>query len=224
MPSPHELFLEDYEYYDALGRDPLQQNNIWFISDPTEQVERLKEVLQEYPNQKQRRQMLFTAASRGDEAIVRSLVETGLRVHPNLHEGQDGEREGQDREREGQDREREGQDGEREGEKSEDGEDIPDKGRSIGRTNTRRGKERQAGCVDFLLKDIDVDFRDDLGRTPLIAAAMGGDTDTIKYLLGQGADPTARSDGKSELAKKYLEEFASADALETVAAERNVEA
>lgn len=25
-PSPHVLFLDDYEYYDALGRDPLQQN------------------------------------------------------------------------------------------------------------------------------------------------------------------------------------------------------
>ena len=24
VPLPHVLFLDDYEYYDALGRDPLQ--------------------------------------------------------------------------------------------------------------------------------------------------------------------------------------------------------
>ena len=79
-------------------------------------------------------------------------------------------------------------------------------------------------CLKFLLENINVDIRDDLGRTPLIAAAQGGDTDTIKYLLGQGADPTARSDSNSELAKEYMGEHAGANALEIVAAQRKIEA
>ncbi|MCJ1318336.1 hypothetical protein MMC15_003664 [Xylographa vitiligo] len=203
MPSPHVLFLDDYEYCNALGRDPLQQNSIWSISDPTEQVAKLKEVLQEYQKQKHRRQLLFKAASRGDEAIVRFLVGTGLKVHPDIQEGQNEEREG---------------------EKSEDEEGIPDKDDPWVvpiHVAATRGK---LGCLKFLLENIDVDIRDDLGRIPLIAAAQGGDTDTIKYLLGQGADPTARSDSNSELPKEYMGEHAGADALEIVAAQRKIEA
>ncbi|MCJ1434858.1 hypothetical protein MMC27_004228 [Xylographa pallens] len=203
MPSPHIRSLDDYEYYDALGRDPLQQNNIWSISDPTEQIEKLKELLQEYPKQKHRRNMLFKAASRGDEAIVRCLVETGLRVHPDVSKGQNEEREG---------------------EKSEDEESIPDKDDPSVAPLHAAAVKGNLGCVKILLTDLDVDVRDEFGRTPLIAAAQGGDTDTIKYLLGQGADPTVRSDAESELTKEYMGPYAGADALEEAAAKCHVEA
>ena len=203
QPSPHVLFLDDYEYYDALGRDPLQQNYIWSISDPSEQVERLKELLQEYPKQKHRRQMLLEAASRGNEAIVRLLVETGLKVHPDIREGQNEDRES---------------------ENSEDEGSIPDKDDPSVAPLHIAASNGKLGCVKILLGDMDVNIRDEFGRTPLIAAACSCDTDTIKYLLEQGADPTARSDAKSELTKEYMGQYAGADALEIAAAYPNVQA
>lgn len=204
MPSPHIRFLDDYEYYDALGRDPLQQNNIWSVSDPTEQVEKLKEVLQEYPKQKHRRQMLFKAAIRGDEAIVRFLVETGLKIHPDIRRAQNEEREGYDSGDEGI---------------------IPDKDDPSVAPLHVAAMNGKLGCVKILLDgDVEVDTRDEFGRTPLIAAAHGGDIDTMKYLLEQGADPTARSDVESELTKKCMGQYAGADALEIAANLGNFEA
>ncbi|MCJ1378243.1 hypothetical protein MMC17_001340 [Xylographa soralifera] len=203
MPSPHILTLDDYEYYDALGRDPLQQNNIWSISDPTERVQQLKKMLPEYPKQMHRRQMLFKAASRGDEAIVRFLVETGLKVHPDVGDGQNEEGDGENGKDEGS---------------------IPDKDDPSVAPLHVAALKGKLGCVKILLGNMDVDVRDEFGRTPLIAAARGCDTDTIRYLLGQGADPTARSDAESELTREYMGQYAGADALEIAAAQRNVEA
>ncbi|MCJ1288246.1 hypothetical protein MMC26_007601 [Xylographa opegraphella] len=203
MPSPHILYLDDYEYYDALGRDPLQQNNVWSISDPSEQVGRLEEILQEYPKQKHRRQMLFKAASRGDEAIVRFLVETGLKVHPVIGNGPS-EEEG--------------------GATSEDEGSIPDKDDpSVAPLHTAAQNGR-LDCVKILLRDVNVNVRDEIGRTPLIAAAQGANTDTVKYLLENGADPTVHMDAKSEDLKNSIGEYAGADALEIAAVQRNIEA
>ncbi|MCJ1293470.1 hypothetical protein MMC34_005025 [Xylographa carneopallida] len=205
MPSPHLLSMEDYEYYDALGRDPLQQKNVWSISDPSERVERLKEVLQEYPKQVHRRNILFKAASRGDEAIVRCLVETGLKVHPDIRNGPDDDKEGED---------------------SEDETSILDKDDPTAVPLHVAATKGKLGCVKILLElgKVDVNIRDELGRTPLIAAAQGGDTDTVQYLLGQGADPTARTDANNELTKEYMTEYAGADALEIAAAQCNIAA
>ena len=227
MPSRHIRQMDDYEYYDGLGRDPLQQNNIWSISDPTEQVEKLKELLQEYPKQRHRRQMLLKAALRGDEAIVRCLVDTGLKVHPDVSKGQNEEREGEKSEGEKSEDEKsedeKSEDEKSEDQKSEDEESISDKDDLSVAPLHAAAVNGNLGCVKLLLPDLDIDVCDEFGRTPLIAATQGGDTDTIKYLLGQGADPTARSDAKSKLTQEYLGEYAGADALEGAAAMCNVE-
>ena len=209
-PSPHTRFLDDYEYYDALGRDPLQQNDIWSITDPTEQVDKLKELLDEYPKQKHRRQILFKAAVRGNESIVRCLVETGLKVHPDIPSGKTEESKGDDDE----DKE------------SEHEESIPDRDDPTAAPLHTAANRGHLGCVKILLEEghVEVDILDEFTRTPLIAAAGSADTETVRYLLGQGADPTARLDAENELTREYFTEFAGANALEIAAANGNIEA
>jgi hypothetical protein len=91
MSSKHAHWLDDYEYYDQLGRDPLQVRRIWGISDPLVRVEKVKEVLEEYPKQMHRRKILLKAVTRGDEDIVRCLVETGMKIHPDLQKAKEDE-------------------------------------------------------------------------------------------------------------------------------------
>lgn len=205
-PSPHAIWLDDYEYYDQLGRDPLQQNKIWGISDPVERVEKLKELLEEYPKQRHRHKILFKAACRGDDAIVRCLVDTGVKVHPDIPEAQEEEKDDDN------------DDG------AEDG-SLPDKDDPTAPPVHVAAIGGKLECVKiFIESGVEVDVRDEFGRTPLIAAADGGDLETIRYLLGQGADPTARANGESDLTKEYMGEFAGADPLEIVAKHGNVEA
>ncbi|KAI8633923.1 ankyrin repeat-containing domain protein [Xylariaceae sp. FL1651] len=163
-------------YYDQLGRDPLQQAKIWFITNSDERVEKLQEVLKRYPKQKHRREMLLTGAARSDEAIVQCLVKTGLRVHPDISKAQ----------------------------QEEDAEDgsIPDKD-------------------DPFSRKVDVNARDDIGRTPLIAAASK--PEVIRYLLAQGTDPTARTDANTDLSKKILSQIAGSNVLELAAGYGNIE-
>ena len=216
MPSPHFIWLEDYEYYDQLGRDPLQQHKIWSVSDSTERVEKLKKVLEEYPKQKHRRMILNKAARRGDEAIVRFFVETGLKLHPDIEKVRAEEEEAKKKKEEK---------GEDEEEEEETPESIPDKDDpSVTPINTAAYKGN-LGCVRILIEEgkLDVETCDEFGRTPLIAAANGGETETIKYLLGQGANPTARMDKDTEIVENYFGEYAGSDALEQVAARRSVE-
>ena len=207
MPSPHILFLEGGGYYDALGRDPLQQYQVWPITDPTERVEKLEEILAEWPKQKDRRQILFKAARRGDEAIVRYLVGTGLKVHPDIWQDEEGEG------------------------KSDNGEDEDDPFESdkddpqvaplhIAAVN---GK---LGCIKIFIEEghLDVDTLDEFGRTPFLAAAGSRDFETSKYLLEKGADPTARSDTRIKITRELMEEYAGAGALEIAAGHRgNIE-
>jgi hypothetical protein len=65
-PAGHYLWLEDPEYYDQMGRDPLQQATIWTIINSDQRAEKLREVVKEYPKQKHRRDMLFQAVRRGE--------------------------------------------------------------------------------------------------------------------------------------------------------------
>ena len=216
MPSPHIIWLEDYEYYDQLGRDPLQQNRIWGISDHAERVEKLKELLdREYPKQKHRRMVLNKAAGRGDEAIVRFLVETGLKLHPDIQKVREEEEEAKKQKEEKGDNE----------EEEQEKESIPDKDDPSVTPLHAAAFKGKLDCVRILIEEgkLDVDVRDEFGRTPLIAAASGGDTETIKYLLGQGANPTARMDKDTELVEKYFGENAGADALELAAGKRTIE-
>jgi len=68
----------------------------------------------------------------------------------------------------------------------------------------------------FLDSGIDINLRDEFGRTLLLVAAYGDQPEAMEFLLSRGADPTARIGG-NDLAKEYLDEFADADALEAAA-------
>ncbi|EAT77596.1 hypothetical protein HBI56_196490 [Parastagonospora nodorum] len=202
LSAKHRLWMDDYEYYDQLGRDPLQERKIWGITDPKERVEKLKEVLEKYTKQMHRRLILDKAVGRGDENMVRCLVETGMKVHPDIAKAL-----------------------EEEAKKEEGGEedkgindlDLPDKDDS---SVAPVHKAALTGHVNilkiFLDNGIDVDLRDEFGRTPLLVAAYGDQPEAMEFLLRHGADPTARIDG-NDLAKEYLNEFAYADALEVTA-------
>lgn len=197
FPSGHYLWLDDYEYYDQLGRNPLQQAKLWLITDPEERVAKLDEVLENYPKQVHRRNMLYDAAKRGDEALVRRLVATGLKVHPDIPEDPQSEEEAQ-----------------ADQEARENG-SIPDKDDPSATPVHVAALYGHVGCLDILLEQgkTDVDVRDKSGRTPLILGAKH--PEVVRYLLGKGADPTARAN--SECGNGSALEFAAdSAAIESV--------
>ncbi|KAI9695931.1 MAG: hypothetical protein M1820_008343 [Bogoriella megaspora] len=97
MP-PHSRFLDDPFYYDTFGRDPFDQVKFWETSDPAEKAEKLAKIIEDHKDghpdadnddeagqQDQAehvRQLMFTAAVKGDEETLRTLVKTGTRAHP----------------------------------------------------------------------------------------------------------------------------------------------
>lgn len=148
MTAKHSYWLDDYEYYDQLGRDPLQVQRVWGISDPHERVEGLKEVLKEFPKVKDRRRILFKAARRGDEDIVRYLVELGVRAHPDLPKAKEEEEQGKDSE-------------------EADGVDLPDTEIASISPVHAAATHGRLGCLKiFIEHGVDVDGRDEMGRTP----------------------------------------------------------
>lgn len=204
-PAGHQLWLQDYEYYDQLGRDPLQKEKIWGITDAEERVKRVKEILDDYPKAKHRRQMLFKAAVRGDDAVVRLLVDTDLEVHPDIQQVQKALADGK--------LDDEGNDGEIV--------DRPDTDVCPLHAAANNGRLE---CVKIMIESgVPVDARDEFGRTPLLAAAGGGETEVVRYLLGQGADPTARLNGELDITKEYFGQYASASVLEMAACHKKPE-
>ena len=199
-PSPHARFTNDVGYYDAMGRDPLQMFQVWGIQDPTERVSKLEEILPEWPGPRHRRHMLQDAANRGDEAVVQFLVNTGLKLHPDIP-GQNGI---PSREPESDDEE-----DDEEGEKD----DI-----SVAPLHVA-AMRGHLGCVRILLdgSNMDIDIRDAVGRTPLCSAAQGGHAEVIEYLINQGANPTIRLDADHKISQKHFGILAGADALEFAA-------
>lgn len=202
-PAGHVFWLEDYEYYDQLGRDPFQQAKIWLMKDPEERVAKLNEVLKDYPKHKHRLNMLFEAAIRGDEALVQCLVDTGMKVHP------DTSRVLSDEEKKAE-------------EEAEDNGQIIDKDDPLSvpiHVATRGG---HVGCLKILLdshKDIEV--RDRNGYTPLISGAEH--MEVLRYLLGAGADPTARGYAGDDLPREDVERYEAIDTLEAAALYGNLE-
>lgn len=217
VPSPHALFPEDYEYYDQLGRDPLQQNLVWGIKDDAERVEKLKWVLENHPlpKQKHRRSVLATAARRGDAAIVRYFVGTGLRIQPCIErfeeEGGKGERD---------------DDGDVEM-KEDDQEEysIPDVDDPTVVPLHIAAQCGKLEIVKILVEEgkVEVDVRDNGGRTALTVAACEGDTEIMQYLLDQGADISVRGDPDDESAIQHLGKFAGAGAIEFAALSGSLE-
>ncbi|KAF2833490.1 hypothetical protein CC86DRAFT_415269 [Ophiobolus disseminans] len=85
----HANWLRDHEYYNQLGRDPLQIQRVWAISNPVARVEALKGVLIDFPRSKHRRNILIEAAIRGDDAVVQRLVDVGKMKGPGGEEDED---------------------------------------------------------------------------------------------------------------------------------------
>ncbi|VUC33684.1 unnamed protein product [Clonostachys rosea] len=202
MPSGHCFWLEDYEYYDQLGRDPLQQAKIWLVADPEERVAKLKEILENYPKSVHRRNMLYEAALRGDEALVRCIVATGLKVHPDTSPPSEEQQKADQ-------------------EAKENGEILDRDDRFVVPVHAAAARGH-VGCLKIFLEEgkVDVDVRDNFGRTPLNIGAH--DTSVVRYLLEQSADPTARGKGNDDLPEDEQSEFAGADAVETAALHGNI--
>ncbi|KAL9616824.1 MAG: hypothetical protein Q9160_008347 [Pyrenula sp. 1 TL-2023] len=185
FPLGHNLFLQDWEYYDALGRDPLQQNKIWSISDPTERDRKLNDRLQKYPKQRH-----FCQAEDKEDVGDK---EKSDKKDIEGNEGEDG----------------------RKDENDESGFGIPDREDPSVVPLHAAAFKGNLGCVRIFIEGlVGVDVRDELGRTPLIAAATGGRTEIMKYLLAQGADPTARTYASNSLTQHYMGDFAGANAPE----------
>jgi hypothetical protein len=131
--------------------------------------------------------------------MVRCLVETGMKVHPDIS------------------RALEEEEAKGEGDEVTDDGSLPDKNDS---TVAPVHEAAQSGHVSilkmFIDSGIDVELRDEFGRTLFIVAAHSNQPKAMEFLLAQGADPTARIGGNN-LAKQYFEEFAGADALEVIA-------
>lgn len=209
-PSPHANFPDDYEYYDQLGRDPLQQRFIWGIKDDADRLAAFEEMLEEFPKQVHRRQILFKAVRRGDEVISRRLVETGMRVVPDL----DAQRRYEEA--------KEAREAESGGMEVQD--EVPDVDDPTCSPLHLAATGGHFGILKmFVESDVDVNAVDEFNRTPLIAASHCGRVEIMRYLLDKGADPMARTSNGS-LAEQYMERAAGANALEIAALKGKVEA
>jgi ankyrin repeat protein len=239
-PSPHYLWLEDYEYYDQLGRDPLQVKKIWRISDPEERVGKLEEILEKFPKQKHKRQMLFQAAKRGDEKVVRCILATGIRPNPDIPDASEEDRSGSenvsnkdidsekvvDNDQKENGNNNDDKAGGKEHVTNDDEEtfSIPDEDDPSVAPLHMATVAGHLAIVKIFIEEakLDIETRDEFGRTPLLAAAGPSKLEVLRYLLGQGADPTARTN-TTGIAKEYLGEFAGADALEFAAVHGELE-
>jgi ankyrin repeat protein len=216
-PFPHVLFLEDYEYYDNLGRDPLQQNLVWGIKDDVERVEKLKEVLENHPltKEKHKRSVLATAARRGDEAVARFLVGTGLRVQPRIEDG-----DGDGMETDGEDEEMKDDDDE----EDDDEGSIPDVDDPTVLPLHIAAQNGKLEIIKIFIEEgrVDIDHRAEDGRTTLMVAAYEGNADIVRYLLDQGADISIRGANDVE-AIEHLGQLAGGGVIEFAAASGSLE-
>ena len=193
-PSPHYLWLEDYEYYDQLGRDPLQRGLVWGIKDDAERVEKVKVLLKEFPKMMHRRKILFKAARRGDEAIVRLLIAEGVKVVKGPEDMVEGENDDEDEdsdedmedEDENEDKD-DGEDGEGDEEMTDaEGDDNDEEGSSDGDKpdEEAEGEEQKDGESDTDLED-----KWDDSVVPLHVAANHGRISILKIFIEEAQIP-----------------------------------
>ncbi|KAI1308318.1 ankyrin repeat-containing domain protein [Xylaria venustula] len=204
-PAGHFLWLEDPEYFDQMGRDPLQRARLWSLASSDQRVKKLGEILEQYPKQKHRRLMLFEAAKRGDAALVLCLVQTGLTVHPNDLEANEEEK---------------------------DAAETKEGGQSGGWNNTDvddpilwpvhiAASLGHRDCVRIFIEEaeVEVDIRDNFGRTPLMVAH--GHLEVVRYLLTQGAEPKMRAIAPNEIHEKPAKPSTGPNAMDHAAAVGN---
>ncbi|KAH7368874.1 ankyrin repeat-containing domain protein [Plectosphaerella cucumerina] len=213
-PAGHVRWIDDYEFFDQLGRDPMQQARLWLITDDEERATRMGQILDDYPKQKHRREMLFITARRGDEAVVRRIVATGIKVQPEIPPQPRTEEER---------KAKENLENQRADQDARESDSIPDRDDPEIVPVHAAAASGHLGCLRILLEDgaVDANTRDIVGRTPLIVAA--GFPDILRYLIGRGAEPAARTDADTEVAKSTLGIYAGADALAYAAAIGRVE-
>ena len=250
----HKRYMWDPMYYDTLGRDPLSQRDLWASNeDPKTLTEKVKELLKDYPSQNHRRQILFSAAVKGNVQVARAVVEAGVKAHPEIggEQGKEGEADetvegdgekGKEKEAKGEESKDEGVEGKEgeEGEKDESADQTAEDGQKARDGESIQSEEKddmtcvpihvaalhhQLEIVKILIEEahVPLEARDEIGRTPLIAASVKGGLEVVRYLLGQGADPTARMNFSGEIAEEYVGEWVGADALEFSAATGEVD-
>ncbi|KAI0448666.1 ankyrin repeat-containing domain protein [Xylaria acuta] len=203
-PAGHYLWLEDPEYYDQMGRDPLQRARVWTITDSDQRAEKVGEVVKKYPKQKHRRNMLFGAARRGDTTLVRCLVQTGSRVHPDIATTQEKEDENSE------------EDGDESG-------SIPDKDDPAVTPVHVAASRGHLACVKIFIEEanVEVDVRDKFGRTPLVVAY--DQPEIVRYLLEQGAEPMTRAIGNGDPATTPIRSYTGPNVLEHAASSGNLD-
>ena len=145
-----------------------------------------------------RRKILLKATRRGDETIARDFVSTGMNVHFDAEKAKEEEEEEEEEESRADD------------EKKGDGDvsGIPEKEDKSNAAVHLACVKGHLGCLQiFLESGVDVELRDEFGRTLLIAAFGGDHYEVVKYLLDKGADPTARCND-DKLCRQWLNAFA----------------
>ncbi|KAI0972382.1 ankyrin repeat-containing domain protein [Xylaria arbuscula] len=205
-PAGHVFWLDDPEYFDQMGRDPLQRSRIWSLASSDQRIEKLREVLEQYPKQKHRRFMLFEATKRGDVALVLCLIKTGLMVHPNISNADEEEEASAEKKEEGQ---------------SESGNNTDDDD-PILRPVHIAASLGHIDCVRIFIEEakVEVDIRDDFGRTPLMVAHDHQEVPTmraiapnevderpVKPYTGLNALDHAAAAGNSRSTKEWLTPF-----------------
>ncbi|KAF2231774.1 ankyrin [Viridothelium virens] len=194
---PHARYMSDPLYYDTLGRDPFDQVKFWKLSDPAVRAEELEKILKEHldhgkeytdehTEDEHRRQMMFTAAAKGAEDVLRALIKTGTKAHP-------------------------------EAKANEDQSCVP---------IFAAANHGHLGSVKLLIEEagVSVEAKNEMGETPLLTAALAGEIEIVRYLLGEGADPRVRINPESEITQEYTPgQWAAANALELAASQGHMD-
>lgn len=84
---PNELWLEDMDWYDALGQDQIKQRRIWAIPSEAGQAEAFEKLLHDFPNRAL--DMMFCAAVKGKPHMIRFLLGKGVKATANEADGDD---------------------------------------------------------------------------------------------------------------------------------------
>ena len=78
----HPYHLEDPNFYDQLGRDPMTQMRVYTLPSEDEQACHVLDVFNLFP--KRGLDILFDAALRGKAKVVSALLEAGVRAYPEI--------------------------------------------------------------------------------------------------------------------------------------------
>lgn len=155
--------LEDPFWWDQAGRDIIDQRHIFDRHSGEEQVEKLKEVLDEFPHHKIR--VLNKAAEEGYAGVIETLLKLGVPAWGK------------------EERKKPDEDEEDEDVQTEDYEFTPlHEAALAGHLDCTRVLVEKGG--------IDVNQKDYQNATPITYSARKGHHEIVKYLLEQGANPT----------------------------------